>query len=148
MVGKPRVKSYRPQVLMVVKDATDEELLALAFQIEAQAKVNIQGNGQIDTGFMLNSVYAAGKDGASTYQTTRPTGNYKSRKSGQSESRKRAPARKVPEKASAIVAVGAEYAIHQETRKSFLYQAMQSVADGRPGASVSTNIKKKVQAEK
>lgn len=140
-----RMKSYRQQVLMVVKNATDEELLGLAFQIEAQAKVNIQGNGQIDTGFMLNSVYTVGKEGASTYANTRPTGSYKSRKSGANASRKRAPARNVPDKASAIVSVGAEYAIHQETRKTFLYTAAQSVAMGRPGASVSTNIRQKVQ---
>lgn len=147
MTGKAKIKSYRPRVMMVVKDATDDELLALAFQVEAQAKVNIQRNNQVDTGFMLNSVYAVGKEGASSYDATRPTGNYKSRRSGTIASRKRAPARSVPDKSSAIVAVGAEYAIYQETKKSFLFSAAQSVAAGRIGASVSSNIKKKVQAE-
>lgn len=148
MAGKSRMKSYRPKVMLVVKDASEEALTKLAFQVEAQAKVNIQGNDQIDTGFMLNSVYTVGKNGESSYNSTRPSGKYRSRATQGEAQRTRQAQLNVPEKASAIVAVGAEYAIYQEERKSFLYAAAEKVAAGTPGAEVRTNIRKRVRSAK
>lgn len=131
--------------MATIKDATDEELAKFAFQIEAQTKANIQSNGQIDTGFMLNSVYTVAEAGGNTYEATRPTGTYTSSKSGSRAKRKRAPQRRVPNQAAAIVAVGAEYAVHQEIRKLFLYPAAQQTLAGRAGVELKNNIKKKVR---
>jgi hypothetical protein len=147
-MAKPRIKSYASAVIATIKNATDEELAKFAFQIEGQTKANIQRNGQIDTGFMLNSVYTVTKAGGNTYDATRPTGGYVSRKSGTKTKRRLAPQRNIPDKAAAIVAVGAEYAVHQEIRKPFLYPAAQQTLAGRPGVELKNNIKRKVQETK
>jgi hypothetical protein len=144
-MAKPRIRSYRPAVVATIKNATDEELAKFAFQIEAQTKVNIQRNNQIDTGFMLNSVYTVAAAGGSTYPATQPTGNYTSRATGRNAKRKRARQRGIPGKSSAIVAVGAEYAVYQEIKKPFLYPAATQTLAGRAGVELTSNIKKKVR---
>lgn len=146
MAGKSRMKSYRPQVMIKIKNITEKELEAFAFQVEAQTKVNIQQNGQIDTGFMLNSVYTRTKSGESTYNDTETSGLYISKDLRDVE-REIAPEREIPGKATAIVAVGAAYAIYQEQQQSFLFAAAETTASGRPGAEVSSNIKKRVRED-
>jgi len=146
-VTKKTIRSYRPAVIATIKNATQDELAKFAFQIETQTKANIQKNNQIDTGFMLNSVYTVAEAGGNTYAATRPTADYTSRKSGAKAKRKRAPQRTVPGKASAIVAVGAEYAVHQETKKPFLYPAAEQALAGQAGVELKNNIKKKVREE-
>lgn len=54
------VNWYGETVKAQTKQDGKKALLALAFQIEGQAKINITNNGQVDTGFMRNSVYVSG----------------------------------------------------------------------------------------
>lgn len=113
-------------VNVVVKNATNDALAALAFQMEGQTKVNIADNDQIDTGFMMNSVYTITKKDSS-YGAADSTGEYKN-KAGESVKRKLAPEERLPEEAAAGVIVGASYAIYQETQNSFLFKAAEQVA--------------------
>lgn len=104
-----------------VKEATEEGLLAVAFQIEGVTKRNIVTNDQIDTGFMLNTVYVESQK-ASTFDQTwdnRP---------GAVEDMK-APKPPVGGRyAEVAVVVGAIYAIFQEMLDPFLRPAANEVA--------------------
>lgn len=137
-----KTRFYTESVIAKIKDATQEELSAFAFQLEGLAKVAVQENRQIDTGFMLNSIYTVTKSGSSSYGKASRTGEYTGRDGGKVK-RKIAPERKVPEKAAAIVAVGASYAIYQEEKKSFLYRAAKTAASQKSG-EVKLNIKKRL----
>lgn len=125
-MSQPTVNWYGETVKAHTKQNGKKALLALAFQIEAQAKINITNNGQIDTGFMRNSVYVSGA-GESSYGNTDPSGLYPSRKSGTDEDRELGP-ELTPPNEDVYVVVGAGYAIHQENRQSFLYEALEQVA--------------------
>lgn len=108
------------QVLAEVKVAKMAILAEIAFAIEAEAKVNINRNNQIDTGFMLNSAYTVtGQD--SSFGAARAKAKARNKKA-EMGSEASAP------KDGAVVAVGANYAIYQEVKKSFLYKAGQTVA--------------------
>ena len=75
MIGG-EVKLYLDRVKVKIKDATDEALAAWAFQLEGQTKANIAGNDQVDTGFMMNSVYTITRK-ESTYRAAQTTGQYR-----------------------------------------------------------------------
>lgn len=131
MADNASVRMYTKHVKVTIANATEEALKKVAFQIEGVTKRNIQGNDQIDTGFMMNSVYAVFEDGSNYDQTWKP-GVYpvSPRKHGGQEgeaSRKRAPERKLERNFDAGVIVGAEYAIFQELRKPFLFPAAEEV---------------------
>jgi hypothetical protein len=110
---------YIDHVEVAVKEATDEVLKQLAYRIVELAQVNIRLNDQIDTGFMVNSVYPIWQDGSGH---------------GAAETAARAMAdREVIEEqleagASAAVVVGANYAIYQEAANPFLYRAADEAA--------------------
>jgi len=102
--------------------AVDNDLLPmileqLAQQGEGQVKANINANNQIDTGFMVNSVYAVGPKSYDTYGQVERHG-----KKGQTPA-----ARIKPRKDTAIVAVAAEYAIYQEAKQSFLFKMLEQL---------------------
>lgn len=120
------VKFYLDHVLLKTAAASDAALEAAALQIEAQVKVNIQRNNQIDTGFMLNSTYVV-TPRQSTYGQTNPTGVEFDRL-GNLVQRTIAPEISLPENARAAVVVGAEYAVYQEDQKPFVYPAAETVA--------------------
>lgn len=108
---------------------------AMALVVEGQAKINVRENGQIDTGFMVNTVYTVGAS-QNNYAQTWADGEYKSTKRpGEWVDEKKAPEMAPSSDDSAIVAVGAEYAIYQEAAKSFLYKALQQ-SKGAFGATV------------
>lgn len=116
------VKWYGDEVKRLLLDrAMPEMITAAALMVEGQAKVNINVNGQIDTGFMINSVYANGP-GVASYAPTAVPGKMANQ-----------PAE--PPKGGAVVGVAAEYAIFQEERNSFLYPALETVA-GRMGGKI------------
>lgn len=117
---------YTDQVLVQVNNATAESVKQVAFGIEAGAKAKIQSNGQIDTGFMMNSTYVVLK-GSSSYGQAWGSGKYRSKKTGQSVQRNRASQRSLPTEAAAAIVVGADYAIYQEQRRSFLYAAAEAI---------------------
>lgn len=128
------VKLRLDHVMVRVKERNEEYLEVVALQIQAETKLQIQQNGQIDVGFMINSVYTLSKRG-DTYNEANATGQYKSRRTGKTVVRKLAPKQGLPSKAIAATAVGAEYAIWQEEKKPFLYPAAEKVANELKGTA-------------
>ena len=127
------VKMYVDHVLVKVAAVSDKALEAIALQIEGQTKVNIQKNGQIDTGFMLNSTYVVTK-GGSTFSNANQSGTYTNQE-GRTVKRQIVPQQTLPGNAAAAVAVGAQYAIYQEEKKPFLYPAAETVAAQAKGTA-------------
>jgi hypothetical protein len=116
-----KVNWYAEDARLVVRGACAEALAAIAFQMEARTKVNIRDNGQVDTGFMLNSAYVV-LPNKSTYGQARIASN------ARNSDREMAREARLPAGAAAAVVVGAEYAAYQEMRRSFLYRAAEQVA--------------------
>jgi hypothetical protein len=140
--NKSRVQWNNKAVLVRVGRTADKICVAIAHQIEGQAKANIASNDQIDTGFMLNSVHTVTPAGG-TYDQTQPSGKYNSRRTGKEVDRTRAEQISLPPNASAAVAVAADYAIHQEVQNSFLYRAAEQVAS-QVGATVEQVAKEEL----
>lgn len=109
---------YTRDVLLKLDRFTAELLTAAGFQIEGLAKANIVANDQIDTGFMLNSVYsvAPGKDSYSAALSAAQARN---------PAAVMGPRQQPPDEKTAVVAVGASYAVYDEKRNSFLYRAVE-----------------------
>lgn len=146
-----RVTMYLKRVTVKVKDGTDQGLNRLAQQIAGLTKVAIQRNGQIDTGFMLSSVYAIGK-GQSGYSMARAEAlaHNKSRRTGRRVTSK---GRMAPERellkvndgdSVAGIVVGANYAIFQEARRSFLYVSAEAGAR-QAGGTLEAEYRKVVR---
>ncbi|MCA9941637.1 MAG: hypothetical protein KC418_23515, partial [Anaerolineales bacterium] len=57
MMAKGRLTWRKREVMLAVKDATAAGMNKLALRVESEAKQNIVANDQVDTGFMLNTVY-------------------------------------------------------------------------------------------
>lgn len=134
-MANSRVAWYGKEVMVVVNHATPRALYAIALQIEGQAKLNIQDNGQIDTGFMLNTTYAFA-DGVDTgYQGDLP--GYYPNKDGYDVWRDRVDEAPAPPPGGAGVHCAAEYAIYQEMTKSFLYKALEQIVPKAEGIAGS-----------
>lgn len=119
---------YTDQVVVQVNNATDRSMKEVAFGIEAGTKAKIQANGQIDTGFMMNSTYTIVRSQGSSYGQAWGSGKYRSRKTGQTVQRNLASQRSLPSSdVAAAIVVGADYAIYQEQRRSFLYAAAEAI---------------------
>lgn len=113
------VKWYGAEVKMLVERATKKLLNQIVFQGEGHTKVNIRENGQIDTGFMVNSVYAVSAE-RDSYAESRGGAQACNPKATMSQEIR-------PGHNEAILAVGAEYAIYQEARQSFLWKAVEQL---------------------
>ncbi len=129
-------KFYTEQVKVVVSEATDLLAEEIAFALEGQAKANIVANDQVDTGFMLNSVYAVTRKSGSGY------GQAQGEASARNPDAEMAPEVQLSGGAASAVVVGAEYAVHQENRKSFLYKAAETVA--RQAGGMAERVGKEV----
>lgn len=125
MAKDAEVKMYLDRVEVRIEDATEQSLHAVALQIEGATKVQIVQNDQVDTGFMLNSVYVETRVGSTKSQTW-ADGAYVD-KGGDLKAVAKAPTPELPEK-TAMVIVGALYAIYQEMLYPFLRPAAQLVA--------------------
>ncbi|KKM85967.1 hypothetical protein LCGC14_1283740 [marine sediment metagenome] len=129
---KPDIKFVaKLNIPAVLKQSTEEgkkTVDKIALQIEGRTKIMIVSNGQIDTGFMLNSVYSILSSGHSSYFQTWPSGMY----SGQPRSKE--PQRSLGPRAVAAVGVSASYALWQELKKSFLFASAQSMTS--PGITL------------
>ncbi len=121
-----RVVWYGDKVRREVQDDINRALTAVALQIEAQAKVEITNNRQIDTGFLRNTGYTIAPE-RNTFNEVDASGQYTSRRTGQTVRRERVPAPVTPEKGEAIVGFAADYAVYQELRNSFLFRAAERV---------------------
>lgn len=128
-----KVDWFDKEVKLQLENATGAMLRSGAALIEQQTKLNIQANGQVDTGMMINSVYFA-SDGESTYQDA-ANGAMGAKPDGVI-----APEADVPN-GGALVGVGAEYAIFQEERQPFLYPAVVDVASKMQGEIVNSGRK-------
>ena len=132
-MSKVKVDMHLDHVMMRVDGATDEVLHALALQVEGVTKRNIVSNNQVDTGFMLNSVYSASEKG-STFGETWGKGTYLGKKSGAMKAVDKAPKLRLPNLFSAAaVHVSAAYAIFQEMMDPFLRPAAEEVAGQAKG---------------
>ena len=111
---------YGEDLVALVENATQQALTAVALQIEGLAKRNVVGNNQVDTGFMLNSVYAFSPD----------TDHYGQAKSAAQSKKDRTDVfhdkAQVTDEGGpwSAVAVGAKYGVYQERAKPFLEPAM------------------------
>lgn len=131
-MAQVEINWYEEDVLLAVEGLTDQVLAELAFQGVALAKANVQSNGQIDTGFMLNTIYAIPPQGAPSDRGWE-SGEYESRKTGLVAPRERVNSPPKLEPHTAAIHCAAEYATYQETRASFLYKAveqLQKIAGG------------------
>lgn len=117
-------------ILLQLSRANPQAMKAAAFAIEGRAKVNIQRNGQIVTGFMMNSGYT-GWRGGNNYGLIWPTGRYKSGNGRTTTHVAAGPAD--PGDAEAFIHFAAVYSIFQEMKKSFLYAAAEEVASMAAG---------------
>lgn len=124
-----KVDWYTEEVTAHFKGVTRKALSAVAARIEGQTKINIVGNDQVDTGFMLNTVYHVGAGGSTYNQAS----GYYTNQEGQQVKRQMAPQAALPLNAEALVAVGANYAIFQELQDPFLYKALTQVASEAGG---------------
>lgn len=138
-----KVDWYAEQVLLRVDNATDELLDQVALQVAGQARINIRDNGQIDTGFMVNSVYTVTRKGSGYPQALAEALTQTWSKKQQKHvdhSGDMGPEIGLPENTKAGVAVGAEYAIYQEIKKSYLYKALEQVGPQIGGAVEKVKI--------
>lgn len=124
--GKSKVNWYTQDVILHFGEITRHGLEAVAARIDAQTKINIVQNDQVDTGFMVNSVYFATEEGSS-YNDTDKDGLHLNRL-GELVEREMAPEAPLPDDYVALVCVGANYAIFQEMQQPFLYPALVQVA--------------------
>lgn len=120
-MARSQVDWYGQEVRVRVSNASESFLARIAHQIEAHTKANIVANKQVDTGFMLNSVYVKTPD-ESGYPAARAAAGARNAQAAM------APEARLEGGAKAAVCVGAEYAIHQERRRSFLYRAAEQVS--------------------
>lgn len=117
------VNWYGDDVRLAFNDAAEEVLRRAAFQIVAQAKVNISVNGQVDTGFMRASGYVIVKDEGDTFSAAQ------SDATSRNPDAVMAPRARLRDGDVAAVCFGAEYSIYQERRRSFLYRALEQTSD-------------------
>lgn len=114
------VRWHGDKVTKLVTTALVQMVNEAAALIEAQAKVNIVDNGQVDTGFMVNSVYFVSALG-SNYEQVQSEALGRANKGFASVITP-------SDDLEAVVAIAAEYAAIQETRLPFLYPAAEQVA--------------------
>lgn len=124
------LKWYRDHVKVTLQDATEAVLKALAYRITERTQLNIRDNDQIDTGFMVNSIYPVWKEGSEYNQARNEAEQHTTDRDGRTvdHSGDMAPEVGLESGAGAAVVVGANYAIYQEARQEFLYPAAQAAA--------------------
>ena len=110
-------------ILLQLKGATTEALTSLAFAVEAEAKLNVTDNQQVDTGFMRNAIYTTSPD-VSTYGNT-PGSGYEFGANGyvyREQAREMSAA-----EGEILVVAAAEYSLDQELKQSFLLKAVNTL---------------------
>lgn len=140
-VANSDVRWYGKDVLLKIQGATAEGLAAIGFAVEAQAKVNVERNDQIDTGFLLNSIYTV-TPATSTFGNTQRGGRLASRARGGMVERRKFPERRALDDTVQVV-VGAEYGLTLELKRSYLLKALNSVATEGNFADEATAAVKK-----
>jgi hypothetical protein len=124
-----KVNWYAEDVVVKFTRLSERALEAGAARVDALAKMNIVATDQVDTGFMVNSVYFATKD-SSTYADS--SGLHQN-KTGDMVERQMAPEATLKPGTAALVCVGANYAIFREMKEPFLYPALLAVKSEMKG---------------
>ncbi len=135
-MGNGQVHWDRQRVSLVLKNATQEAIEAVAYELERQAKINIEDNHQVDTGFMVNSVHTItpASSGWAAAKAVAEARTYSHKRQAHVDhTGDMAPQATLPARASAAVVVGAIYAVHQEVKQSFLYKALEQIAKDAGG---------------
>jgi len=124
------LKWYRDHVKVTLNEATEEVLKALAYRITERTQLNIRDMNLIDTGFMVNSIYPVWTDGSEYQQARQAAEEQTTGRDGRKvdHSGDMAPEVSLERGAGAAVVVGANYAIYQEVKHSFLYNAAEAAA--------------------
>lgn len=135
------VRWDRETVTLVLRQASQAGVNAVAHQVEAHAKANITANGQVDTGFMRTSGYVVTPNSSSFWSAAAQAFNARSQKHlGTRVSKRQRKRASVAERnlgdevklpageVAAAMAFGAEYAVYQESVNSFLYRALTQTA--------------------
>ena len=114
-MGTGKVNWYEKNVLLFIEGASDEILTKAAFMVEAEAKKD----APVDTGFMRNAIYAI-----------TPLANRRAQAEAEAQSAARRPLAGSPavQKHEAAVHGAAEYTIHQDMKRSFMYHALETAA--------------------
>jgi hypothetical protein len=125
------VNWYGERVKVVIKGLEARMLTRVAMIGADKAAINIRNNGQVDTGFMMGTVYGKGPT-ASGYANTKKSGEYKwqeAKHGGKPGTVYLEAADEVnlPDDETAVIHCAAEYAIYQEMRMPFMYPALQAV---------------------
>ena len=107
------------ELMLLLSDGVKNSVDTIALEVVAEAENNIQRNGQIDTGFMLNSGYVVGQK----------VNSYAPRQIGKKIALSAKPA---PEN-GAVAGFAAEYALINETKNPFLWPALETTAGKSPG---------------
>ena len=128
-MAKNTLNWYANDVILKLEDVTQRGLEAVADRIDGLAKINIVDNDQVDTGFMVNSVYFV-TEKESTYLDDSGT---QVNREGNFVEREMAPEADLPKDYAALVCVGANYAIYQEMSNPFLYPALVQAASEAGG---------------
>jgi len=134
------VVSYLDHVIMTLDDITNEKAVPmLAMRVQERAQLNIRSNDQIDTGFMVNSIYTVLPD-KSDYNEVRNAAEAMTRSTRDwrlvDQSDSMAPEVRLERNMSAGVVVGANYAIYQEVQNAFMAPAAEA-AGAEMGAQVA-----------
>ena len=134
------VKSYLDHVIMTIDDVTNDKAVPmLAMRVQERTQLNIRSNDQIDTGFMVNSIYAVFPD-KSNYNEVRNAAEAMTRSTRDwrlvDQSDSMAPEVRLERNMSAGVVVGANYAIYQEVQNPFMAPAAEA-AGAEMGAQVA-----------
>lgn len=107
---------YEQDVMLAVEGATQDFLLAMAHQVIAEAKPNVP----VDTGFLRNSDYVIGAG----------TNTFTPKHSGDKQTVSSPP---TPQDDEVVAGFAADYAVYQEIQRSFLANALESVAQQAQG---------------
>lgn len=112
------------------KEAMDHVLRVAAFRATEIAQSNVRGNGQIDTGFMINAIYPIWSKGSGFEQARLEASAHTTSRDGSvvDHSGDMSPEEPLLSGASSAVVAGAVYSIYQEAQKPFLYPAAEQVS--------------------
>ncbi len=113
------VKWRDTELMLLVAKGLDRAVDGIALQVVGHAKNNIERNGQVDTGFMVNSGYVVGQ-GVNTYAPANV------------EDKRALSPQSAPEN-GAVAGFAAEYSLINETKKPFLWTAVEQTAAQAPG---------------
>lgn len=104
------------EVKKLIIDITTEAMTQFALAVESQAKQNVVANDQVDTGFMLNSIWSRSPN-HSTYAAISPPDGVVRDLAQEEELGD----------SLAIVGAAALYAIYQESKKPFIWSALTTI---------------------